>query len=308
MKQEKPLKLTNDILFQRLFGKIGNENITKGFLEKILGIEIEDLTLDTNKRLIGKQVKDKIGRIDVKANLKDGTKVIIEMQVSRYTYMAERLLYYWAQTYAGNLKRGKTYQNLKKTIVILISVENLSQIAEIPKYHTEWEIREREYADKILTDNLQIHIIELGKFKEGQEEKEDANWIRFIKAKGVDELEKLSRVDEYLKEAKEELDKLTADPELRELYEAREAELIDKISEVEASREEGKEEGVKQGIKQGIKQGMKRGKEEGKKEGIREKQKEVVMNMRKRKMSIEEIAEIVNLSMEEVEKIIREKI
>src|SRR5699024_4396282 len=47
------LKLTNDIVFQRIFGKVGNENITKAFLEKILGIKIEELTLDTNKRLIG---------------------------------------------------------------------------------------------------------------------------------------------------------------------------------------------------------------------------------------------------------------
>ncbi len=36
------LKLTNDIVFQRIFGKLGNENITKAFLEKILGIKIEE--------------------------------------------------------------------------------------------------------------------------------------------------------------------------------------------------------------------------------------------------------------------------
>lgn len=99
-------KVTNDITFQSIFGKVGNENITKGFLEKVLGIEIESLTLDTNKRLIGKLINDKVGRVDVKANLSDGTRVIIEMQVSRYKYMTRRLLYYWAQTYANVLKRN----------------------------------------------------------------------------------------------------------------------------------------------------------------------------------------------------------
>ena len=93
---EEEIRLTNDLVFQRIFGKVGNENITKAFLEKVLGIEIESLTLDTNKRLIGERPEDKIGRVDVKAKLKDGTKVIIEMQVTEYSYMVKRLLYYWS--------------------------------------------------------------------------------------------------------------------------------------------------------------------------------------------------------------------
>ena len=64
---EEEIRLTNDLVFQRIFGKVGNENITKAFLEKVLGIEIESLTLDTNKRLIGEGLEDKIERVDVKA-------------------------------------------------------------------------------------------------------------------------------------------------------------------------------------------------------------------------------------------------
>lgn len=102
----KVLQVTQDPVFQRIFGKIGNERITKPFLEKVLGIKIEDLTLDTNKRLIGNLIDDKVGRIDVKAKLNDGTKVIIEMQVARHSFIAERLLYYWAETYSEDLKKG----------------------------------------------------------------------------------------------------------------------------------------------------------------------------------------------------------
>ena len=50
--QRKELKVTNDLVFQSIFGKVGNEHITKGFLEKILNIKIESLTLNVNKRLI----------------------------------------------------------------------------------------------------------------------------------------------------------------------------------------------------------------------------------------------------------------
>ena len=86
------LKVTNDLIFQRIFGKVGNERITKGFLEKILNIKIENLTLNVNKRLIGDRHDDKLGRIDVRADLEDGTKVIIEMQVAGYDYMPKRFL------------------------------------------------------------------------------------------------------------------------------------------------------------------------------------------------------------------------
>ena len=53
-KEEEYLKVANDLVFQRIFGKVGNERITKSFLEKILGIKIKKISLDKNKRMIGK--------------------------------------------------------------------------------------------------------------------------------------------------------------------------------------------------------------------------------------------------------------
>ena len=279
---EEEIRLTNDLVFQRIFGKVGNENITKAFLEKVLGIEIESLTLDTNKRLIGERLEDKIGRVDVKAILNNGTKVIIEMQVARYKYMAKRLLYYWSLTYIGDLKRGKEYDILNKTIAILISVEELEETKGIEKYHTKWEIREEENINKKLTEDLEIHIIELSKFKEGQEIRPEDNWIRALKSKGVDEMKKISELDKQIKEMKEELERITADPELREMYYQREKDLRDVLSLAKANLEEGYEKGIK------------------------EKAKEIVINMNKKNIDIETISEIVNLSKEEIEKIIKE--
>ncbi len=167
-KQEEYLKVANDLLFQRIFGKVGNERITKSFLEKILGIKIKKISLDKNKRMIGKEVFDKIGRIDVKAEIDDGTKVIIEMQYTRLDCMPERLLYYWSEAYVQDLKRKESYEELDKTIAILISKENLKITKGIERYHTKWSIREEEHLDTKFTDDLEIHVIELGKFKEGR--------------------------------------------------------------------------------------------------------------------------------------------
>ena len=323
---EEEFKITNDIMFQSIFGKVGNERITKGFLEKVLGIQIEELTLDANKRMIGELPEDKIGRIDIKARLSEGTKVIIEMQVARYKYMSKRLLYYWSKAYAEDLKRGDEYQRLDKTIAILISVEDLKETKGIEEYHTIWEIRERKYLERKLTEDLEIHILELNKFKEGREERPEDNWIRFLRARRKEEVEKLSRFEKEIEEARKELEYITSTPELRELYEQREKALRDKISfalaekeealeEMERIRKEGIEKGIKEGIKEGreagikegIREGRKEGREEGRIEGIKEKQKEIIVNLYKMKMHINDICKAVGLNEEEVKSIVEEE-
>lgn len=287
-------KLTNDVAFQCIFGKPGQERITKKLLERILKIEIEDLILDVNKRLLGDAIDDKIGRVDVKARLNDGTKIIIEMQVARYPNMAERVLYYWSQSYVSDLKRGDTYRDLKKTIAILISCENLSNLEEIEKYHTKWQIREKEYTEKILTKDLEIHIIELNKLNEKEKGKEETEWLKLIKKGEIDMSNK--KLDEELKEAKEELERITKDPETRELYYQREKDLRDKISFALAEREEG------------YTRGKIEGKVEGKVEGRVERNKEIIKAMYEERLPIEKIVKISGLKREEIEKILKEEI
>ena len=89
---------------------------------------------------------------------------------------------------------------------------------------------------------------------------------------------------------KEELERITADPELREKYYYREKQLRDELSR----------------IKDGYMKGIKEGKKEGIIEGIEENRKEIVLNMHKNNMDIETICKIVNITEEEVRKIIKE--
>ena len=99
-------------------------------------------------------------------------------------------------------------------------------------------------------------------------------------------MKKISELDKQIKEMKEELERITADPELREKYYQREKNLRDALSWIKAEREEAREEGIE--------------------EGIEENRKEIVLNMYKKNIDIKTISEIVNLSKEEVEKIIKE--
>lgn len=274
---EGKLKVTNDVIFQRIFGKTSNERITKKFLERILGIEIESLSLDTNKRLIGEEIDVKIGRIDVKAKLSNGTKVIIEMQVAGYKYMPERLLYYWAETYTGDLKQGENYKELDKTIAILISVADIKRLNNIKEGHTKWELREEHHKEAVLTDKIEIHIIELNKIR-SEDQTKKIDWLNFIKGEKLDMKRDL---DKELREAIEELERITSDPKTRELYYQRAKDLRDKISFASAEREEGI------------------------KEGRQQKQKELIKLMNLKGIDMDTICEIAKLSKEEVERIIK---
>ena len=56
------LKLTYDLVFQELFGKQKNKDITAHLLSLILNREIKNIDLDVNKRMLGNRKNSKTGR------------------------------------------------------------------------------------------------------------------------------------------------------------------------------------------------------------------------------------------------------
>ena len=75
---------------------------------------------------------------------------------------------------------------------------------------------------------------------------------------------------EEIREAKNELIKISSDKKQRELYEMRAKILKDKVSALNEAERKGIEKGIKEGRKEGRKEGIKEGLKEGRKEGIRE--------------------------------------
>ena len=149
-----------DVVFQSLFGEVGNEAITKRFLEAILDIKIESIDLSKNAILKREYINDKLGVLDVIAKINNAEICNIEMQMSEDEKILERLLYYWSRTYSKQLKSGDKYNVLNKTIAILITNFNVKGLENLP-YHTSWKIIEEKYRKTILTNFLEIRIIEL---------------------------------------------------------------------------------------------------------------------------------------------------
>ncbi len=88
------------------------------------------------------------------------------------------------------------------------------------------EFKRKKHTERIFTEDIEIHVIELNKFREGQEERSED----MLKAKGEEEMEKISKADQAVAEAIEEWKRLVDDPEHHEEFLWREKELRDKIS------------------------------------------------------------------------------
>ncbi len=242
-----------DFAFKLLFGDPKNMDLLKALLSSILNLkddEFEDLTI-INNELMREFKEDKKGILDVRAKMKDGKEVDIEIQVLSTEYMAERTLYYWSKMYTNQIKSGDTYDKLKKCITI-----NILDFECIPldKIHTSYHIIEDETGYKF-TDVLEIHYLELPKLERKNilknENDEVIQWMEFIGAKSEEVMEMLAEKNNNIRMAYDRLKVISKDDKARMAYEAREAEIHDQMTRLKSAREEGIKEGKKEGEKEG---------------------------------------------------------
>ena len=285
-KNNKLLKLTNDYVFKRIFGKKGNEDITTSFIEAVTGVRYNEINLEDTPILERDLFENKIGILDVKVIANKENDIDLEMQVVKSEYIADRILWYWSKMYSSSIERGKSYNNTKRAICILIADFNLEKLKLIQDYHTKWNIREEIYTNIILTEKLEIHIIELEKLENiktlNDTEKKLLNWCKFIK-NPVEVEDSIMSENEEIKKAKEELDKISQDAKERRLAELREKALMDEI----AIRDSGFKEGIEQGLK----------------EGSQQEKISIAKNLLKLKVDINSISQATGLSVEEIEKL-----
>ena len=283
-KEFKILRPTNDIVFQMLFSTV-NVEITKGLISALLESEINSLELDLNKQLQGDEVDDKIGIVDLRAKIDNNIECEIEMQMIYSKNFIPRLLYYWSKLYSNQLKKGKKYDALNKTISIAIINENVPELKGLLS-HTKWQIRESGNYRKILTDKLEIHIIEIRKAIEeykNNRKNERLQWMMLLNNPDNKEVDNIMKNNIKIKEAKNTLNDLSQDEKNQRIAELRLKNILDK-QDIYAT-----------GVDIGIEKGIKREKEN------------IIIEMLKAKEPIEKIMKFTNAKKQEIEKIKKEK-
>lgn len=210
------------------------------------------------------------------------------MQLVDQNNIEKRILFYLSKMYGQNIKKGHDYFEANKCIAILFTDFDIKNIKSIEKYITKWNFREEEYSDIILTDALEIYIIEMSKVKKYSESEKLDTWVNFIiKSGDID----MSNADESLKKAKKVLEEISQNEHERYLADLREKYVLDQNNLVRTGFDRGFEQGVKDGIEQGIEQGSK------------QEKIEIAREMKNQNYTIEEIQKITKLTKEEIEKL-----
>ena len=316
--EKKPLlEAKNDVVFKTLFSR-STPKITKAMLEAMLNTKINKLELDKSTDLLNDNEEDKNGRLDLRAIIDGNVECDIEVQLETHKNMAERFVYYWAKMYAANLRVGHSYSDLRKTICIVILDDVFQKTKGIEDPKTVWKVTEDENKKQILTDHFELVIIELPKaLKAYKKNKNDEllQWLMFLDNAKSEEVTQIMEENEDIKEAKEELEKISQDDILRRRALSRTLDIADKIQfEKEATERglekgmaEGLEKGMAQGMAQGMTQGIAQGIAQGKNEGRKAEKIEIIKEMYKANIPVEQIAKIVKLEENEVKEILKIK-
>ena len=182
----------NDYFIRYLFTDKGSsEAILLDFINSIMlnanmktfrSVEIlTPFNLKKNRNL-KETIAPKVGRrLDVKCLTQNGSVVIIEIQLQGNSRFPERILYYWAANYSKLLKHGEKYDELTPVISINLLNFNLDKTKNIHSCYMLYEMNNK----KLLTDHLQIHIIELKKFKKNMLAKDLNSWLKIFTSKNL---------------------------------------------------------------------------------------------------------------------------
>ena len=169
-----------DCVFKAILGAENNINLLIHFLNAVLDNDLA-APIDSVEILNpynDKEVLDgKLSIVDVKARDSQGTFYQIEIQLSNYAHLTERILYTWADIYSNQLQSGEQYHQLRPTYSIWLLAHNLIK-GDNDYIHT-FKIRDNK--GRCLNQHCGIWLLELGKFNAQQIETEQQRWLRFFK-------------------------------------------------------------------------------------------------------------------------------
>ncbi len=225
-----------------------------------------------------KNLKETI--VDVKCITQNGAVVIIEIQLQGNSRFPERILYYWAANYSKLLKHGERYDELTPVISINLLNFNLDKSTNIHSCYMLYEMNNK----KLLTDHLQIHIIELKKFKKNILTKDLNCWLKIFTSKNLEaSMSEIVKEKPIMEEVQKKYNNFVKSKLMMMEYEKKEAYLYGNQIMLDEERRLGKEEGIK--------------------EGIEKEKSSLAKNMKKENIDVNIISKVTGLSIEEINKL-----
>ncbi|MBP2620320.1 Rpn family recombination-promoting nuclease/putative transposase [Streptococcus panodentis] len=258
------LSPTMDMVAKKIFHQ---ERLTADFVRSVLKLPVKSVEI-----LEGTQIQleeyDHLGfytAVDVRAQLDDGTQIIIEVQVTKQRAFINRLMAYIANQIASNLKRNKQdkathtlYSEMNP--VYCIAILEQDYFADGRAFRTI-SLRDDETGEPLLSDfkdsrsrpPMAFAFLELSKYN--RDKVADYNlqkWFEFFRNQPFD-----IPTDPVIKEAEELLDQTRWTKEERQMFDEKrrqqdhyEATMAQIYYEHELAIQEEREKGLKLGVQQ----------------------------------------------------------
>lgn len=270
-----------DFAFTKIFGNDQAHDVLIHFLNSLLSLKEKNAIVEVNilnPYLAPKVSYQKHSFLDVRCVDQSGIHFVVEMQVQYVQAFEKRIIYNASKAYVNQLGRGESYPLLNQ--VIAINILDFILFDDLVEYHTKHIIKENISNNCYLSD-IQYHFIELPKFKKRETELETVSekWIFFIKEAGIlDHIPSSMEVEPY-KHAFEIANTADMTRIELEMFEAASIILQDEKGAIEAALEMGKTKGERQ------------------------KAIEVAKNMLQMDIDVNVIAEVIGLSVLEIERL-----
>ena len=270
-----------DFVFKNIFGSEKHPEILISFLNAILKPMIPIVSVEIKGTEMTKQfIDDKYSRLDVKATTSNNEIINIEIQLKDEYNMIKRSLYYLSKMYEEQLGEGEDYSNLKRTICI--NILNFKYL-KTENFHTGYRLKEIHTHEE-LTDVIEMHFIEIPKLPEEADVTDMlVAWTEFLRDPESEKVRNLELSIKEVREAKDELIRMSNNEEQRSLYEMRAKIFKDKVSALNKARREGIDE------------------------GSNERALKIARNLLETGMTEEQIAELAELGIEEIKRLKEEK-
>jgi len=245
------IRPTNDFAFKKTFGSPENKVALISLLNAILTlpVPIVDVTIENPFNLQDFH-DDKLSILDIRAVDQRGAIYDVEMQLSAHSGMVKRIVFYGCEVYAGQLKAGDDYSELKPVYSICLLLGQLWD--DCPKVHHAFRLVDRD-SGRLLQETLEIHTLELGWYNLKESDLETASlldrwlyWLLHAHQYDAQTLARLFPQPEFQK-ATDSIDRIAKKTEDKTMYDTREKAIRDQQWILNAARREGREEGREEG-------------------------------------------------------------
>jgi predicted transposase/invertase (TIGR01784 family) len=235
----------NDYLFLKFMGEEGDEEQCLAFLNAVLGSKgkkpVKLIKILENKTFIADVIGEKTSILDVRAETDIGEKINIEVQLKDLHNMEKRTLQHWGREFTKGISAGDDYKDLPK--VITINIVNFDNI-KLDDFHTCFHLWEDDHHDYLLTDVLEIHFINMVKFRKLKNRDISNNplerWLTFLDITTPEKtLQEVIQMDGAINKAYDRLNFVSQDKEVLRAYEMREMAMSDWTTGLNTAEEKG---------------------------------------------------------------------